>query len=88
MAATPKAKPQDVRHGCPDCVSYKSDLKKEPCKSCERWSNWQDAHPDPACFGCINAGKKKGKTMTCAVRGMIFTDYLPRTCKKRQEAVT
>lgn len=31
-----------VRHGCVDCVYYELPLKTEPCKSCERHSNWAD----------------------------------------------
>lgn len=31
-----------VRHGCVDCVYYELPLKSEPCKSCERHSNWVD----------------------------------------------
>lgn len=31
-----------VRHGCPDCVAYRSNLNREPCLSCTRWSNWSD----------------------------------------------
>lgn len=32
----------DVRHGCVDCGHYPLPCGKEPCKSCERWSNWKD----------------------------------------------
>lgn len=33
---------KNVKHGCVDCVDYKTDVKKEPCKSCKRWSNWKE----------------------------------------------
>lgn len=33
---------KDVKHGCVDCIAYKWDLKQEPCRSCDRWSNWVD----------------------------------------------
>lgn len=33
---------RDVRHGCVDCGHYPLPCGKEPCKSCERWSNWVD----------------------------------------------
>lgn len=33
---------RDVRHGCVDCGHYPLPCSKEPCKSCERWSNWVD----------------------------------------------
>ena len=33
---------RDVKHGCCDCTHYKLPLKQEPCKSCQRWSNWED----------------------------------------------
>ena len=33
---------KNVKHGCASC-SYKDvPVTKEPCKSCERWSNWED----------------------------------------------
>ena len=34
---------RDVKHGCCSCTHYTLPLKKEPCKSCQRWSNWEDA---------------------------------------------
>lgn len=32
----------DVKHGCCDCANYQAPTSKEPCKSCRRWSNWED----------------------------------------------
>ena len=32
----------DVKHGCCDCTHYPKPTSKEPCKSCERWSKWED----------------------------------------------
>ena len=33
---------KDIRHGCLDCTYYEKPTNKEPCKSCENWSNWED----------------------------------------------
>lgn len=33
---------KDVRHGCPDCISWEKPCNKEPCKSCDYYSNWVD----------------------------------------------
>ena len=33
---------RDVKHGCCSCDYYERPASKEPCKSCERWSNWKD----------------------------------------------
>ena len=32
---------KNVKRGCLDCADYKTELKKEPCKSCVRWSEWR-----------------------------------------------
>lgn len=31
----------DVGRGCLDCLYKETPLKKQPCRDCERWSNWQ-----------------------------------------------
>ena len=33
---------KDVRHGCVDCTHYPLPNGKEPCKSCDYYSNWED----------------------------------------------
>ena len=38
----PQPEKRDIRHGCVDCTHYPLPNNKEPCKSCERWSNWKD----------------------------------------------
>ena len=31
-----------VKRGCLDCVSKETPCAKEPCKSCNYYSNWKD----------------------------------------------
>ena len=33
---------KEVRHGCPDCAHWERPCSKEPCKSCDYYSNWED----------------------------------------------
>ena len=33
---------KNVKHGCASCAYKDAPVTKEPCKSCERWSNWED----------------------------------------------
>lgn len=37
-----KATERDVKHGCCSCFHYELPAAKEPCKSCDRFSNWVD----------------------------------------------
>lgn len=39
---TKKTEKIDVRHGCTDCVHYETPTNKEPCRGCDKWSNWED----------------------------------------------
>lgn len=37
-----KPEKKDVRHGCVDCSYYDYPVTKQPCKGCEKYSNWVD----------------------------------------------
>ena len=52
---------RDVKHGCCSCTYYKLPMSKEPCKSCERWSRWEDKDNGPnwAVPECRNAAGKQ-----------------------------
>ena len=52
---------RDVKHGCCSCAYYKLPMSKEPCKSCERWSRWEDKDngPNRAVPECRNAAGKQ-----------------------------
>ena len=39
---TNKVVKKDVRHGCVDCSYYDYPVTKQPCKGCEKYSNWVD----------------------------------------------
>lgn len=32
--------PTEVGHGCVDCASYETPMKKLPCARCKNWSSW------------------------------------------------
>lgn len=32
---------KNVKRGCVDCAESHTDAKKEPCKTCVRWSKWE-----------------------------------------------
>ena len=41
--STPAAeRPTDIKHGCLDCKDKDTAVTKEPCKSCQNFSNWVD----------------------------------------------
>ena len=47
---------RDVKHGCCSCAYYKLPMSKEPCKSCERWSRWEDKDHEPITGEAAGAG--------------------------------
>jgi len=42
----PPKHPRECKHGCGDCVHFRLDVKAFPCRDCERWNYWEDAHPE------------------------------------------
>lgn len=42
----PPKHPRECKHGCTDCKYYRLDVKAFPCRDCERWNYWEDAHPE------------------------------------------
>jgi hypothetical protein len=61
MAATPKQSRRTFAR-MPRLRFIQKRPQKGTLQELRKMVQRQDAHPDPACFGCINAGKKKGKT--------------------------
>lgn len=37
---------KDTKRGCLDCTHYPVPNTKEPCKSCERLSRWEEKEKD------------------------------------------
>ena len=47
--APPPKPSSQVKHGCCSCTHYRLDAKAFPCRDCEQWNYWEDAHPtDPS----------------------------------------
>ena len=46
MPPPPPKHPRECKHGCTDCIHYRLDVKAFPCRDCERWNYWEDAHPE------------------------------------------
>ena len=46
MPPPPPKHPRECKHGCTDCKYLSLDVKAFPCRDCERWNYWEDAHPE------------------------------------------